>query len=463
MKITIKKLFQITMLLSFILLSSCERELYDDVIKSNQSNIQLTDVSLSNLNTNVSKKINQKISDLKNEGIKNEAAKFQYNSSLGIYIDTENGKLIQADGKSYYTFPMFRESEEKLENIIFIPKNDGDLDAYLAKYNIKPEEYASSINNENLSAAFEKFGAGPLCVDLVSTTVVYPYCEYTDGIHPHGERCLPQTIVDVITICSNDGAGGVDTGSMGGSNGTPGGNHQSGIGGGTNDLIITMPIGLTQDQIKTKDFILGLSPEQSDWYFAQQLQTTNSIIAYLIQNNFSSESVSFVHQMVDLCISNNSSFNFDNSVNASNAQVFNTITEFNNYINSNIVNQLSSDFSIINYTDIDKKTSYVTFRFPVFLDLIERFDQNRQSASQPWSITSNTFELSGVTLGSSWTQSPVDNPIIKIGDVATITFRGYLHLNAFIGGYGNFYTQEYKIKIKINMTTGVIFAAEAIK
>jgi hypothetical protein len=289
--------------------TSCEKDLYEDTIKNNSEKIKVTDVSVSNLNIETAKKINQKISSLKSEANKNGEGKFEYNSSLGFYIDTEDGKLIEKDGKLFYTFPMFRESEEKLENVVFTTKSNGDLEAYLVKYNLTPEQYLTSASNENITAQYAKFTGDQMCINFISETTIYPNCDQPNGLHSNGKRCEGQIIVTSIEFCTNTGGGGSDT-----AGGTTSGNSSSGngtigqngpLGGGSGggvptDIgeIITVTIPLSQQQINIRNFITSLNEEQSDWYFSQEPEVTTSIIAYLVQNNFSIESENIVKDFI---------------------------------------------------------------------------------------------------------------------------------------------------------------------
>ena len=108
---------------------------------------------------------------------------FHIMKALGFYIDLDNGKLIiDQDGNEYYTYPMYRESEEKLENIIFKLINQDEIKAYIAKYDVTPQEFdALSIEDKkNLEPIFQKaIEFGPyVCIDIMQTVVVGHDCPY---------------------------------------------------------------------------------------------------------------------------------------------------------------------------------------------------------------------------------------------------------------------------------------------
>ena len=119
MKNSLKKI-KILFLLLFAVFYSCEKDLYDEAFKKEDKNITVKHTSFKDLNSNVKSKISSKINEVKKiNKLNNSTGKFEYNAELDMYIDTDFGTLVNNDGKLYYTFPMYRESEENLENIIF--------------------------------------------------------------------------------------------------------------------------------------------------------------------------------------------------------------------------------------------------------------------------------------------------------------------------------------------------------
>ena len=114
------KKIKILFLLLFAVFYSCEKDLYDEAFKKEDKNITVKHISFKDLNSNVKSKISSKINEVKKiNKLNNSTGKFEYNAELDMYIDTDFGTLVNNDGKLYYTFPMYRESEENLENIIF--------------------------------------------------------------------------------------------------------------------------------------------------------------------------------------------------------------------------------------------------------------------------------------------------------------------------------------------------------
>lgn len=270
------KQFSFLIILSFSLgisLTSCEKDLYEDGIKNSSRNISVKDVSLSNLDKTTSSKINEKITAIKS--LKNETnnqSKFQYNDALGVFIDTENGKLVNNNGKLYYTFPMFRKGEEKLENVIFTPLASGEMETYFAKYNIKQEDFKNLTVSEisNLNPIFQKidYGLVEVCTELTLVITTYPNCPYPNGIHTDangnatGIHCDGETATFVFTFCNGGGGGGSDGSTGGGITGNnTGGTH---TGGANTGGIATTPVDFSPEDIEITEFIKQLSIEQNN-------------------------------------------------------------------------------------------------------------------------------------------------------------------------------------------------------
>lgn len=184
--------------------------------------------------------------------------------------------MIELDGKQFYTFPMFRESEDKLENILFAFLNNDKIDTYIVKYNVTPEDFKTLTNLqiENLTPEFQKinYGGGWVyqCVDSFQVITVYPKCTHPNGIHENGVHCDPVTEVFVTHTCQwiDGGAGGGggtgNTGTGGTTLGSDGnnGHNSSGI---NNGGIPTTPI-LSPEQLAIKDFQMQLSPSQHNCF-----------------------------------------------------------------------------------------------------------------------------------------------------------------------------------------------------
>lgn len=217
-------------------MSSCTKDLYEDPIVQTARNIKIENVSLSKLDRSIAKPIEDRISLIKSaKPVPIADGRFEYNATLAIWIDTENGKLVTQDGKLYYTFQMYRESEEKLENIVFQQLDNGEVVNYFIKYNITPEEYdiLSTEERENITATLQK----NLYIDMSADFQCFTWWETI-----YWDNCDPPKIKDMIPhlLCASGGGGGggptSPPGNPGGSN--PGTNPGGGGSG-------TEPIGTT--------------------------------------------------------------------------------------------------------------------------------------------------------------------------------------------------------------------------
>ena len=264
MKIKLNHIIRSFVFILFISLTSCEKELYEDSIQNSSRNLTVQHIKLNDIDKAISTKIENKISAIKKtkelkDNVDWVENRFEYNSTLDIYIDTENGKLVNDNGKVSYTFPMFRESEEKLENIIFSPLINGEIETFFVKYNVKLEDFKNLTSSEiqNLIPIFQKITVDSpeyVCIDFIETITLYGACNV---VHSNGQMCTGETSTFITSFCnwttSNGTGGGGDPisgtygnyGSGNQSSGGHGGVVNNGIGGfsGTNNTsVATVPL-----------------------------------------------------------------------------------------------------------------------------------------------------------------------------------------------------------------------------
>lgn len=218
----------------------------------------------------------------------NRAGKFAYNTALNLYIDYDNGKLIELYGKKYYTFPMFRRSEENLENILFIQNENGSVDLYFVKYDVKPEDLKDLTNDEknNISIQLHRQTGDLICFDIINRFLQYP--EGCTETHSNGYTCTPEVVTEITTFCDWVSAGGGVSSGSNSSGSTSGGGGGSNGSSATNETIppiITSIIGLTPTQINFKDFITGLGGEQLEWWENDDNQDIKEDIEHYIKVN----------------------------------------------------------------------------------------------------------------------------------------------------------------------------------
>lgn len=313
MKTKTKILVLLLVVITSLFYISCEKDLYDDAIKNNSRELKIKNVSLSEIDFNTSFKILEKVKRLKYKSKRNklnennQTNKFTYNAVFDLYIDYDNGKQIELDGSFYYTFPMFSKSEENLENIVFVPNENGQVDLYFVKYDVTPEDlkYLTDDEKNNLSIQVYRETGQLICFDVINRFLKYPEgCQET---HSNGYTCTPEVVTEITTFCDwvSAGPGGS---SSSGYNGSTSGGSGGGI-GSTNNVtippIITSIIGLTENQLNFKDFINNLSEEQEDWWDNEATDDDKQDIEnYLNQNVNNPSAFIFIQQVIDILIVN---------------------------------------------------------------------------------------------------------------------------------------------------------------
>lgn len=199
MKNTTKKLF---ILLSFVFLSSCERELYDDTIKNSQREIKSELVMgadaqniISKLETSLKRKYK----------IKNSGHNRISMASVGVIKYDEIVKLTDEEGKSTYTFKVdrFDSSITKFYNLMLQEKAEGNI-LKLLEYTMTPE-FAEQFK--------EKFNYKDFKGTLSSFTII------NETPCPDNDILL----VHIGQLIEGESTGGSAGGSSGSGNGTPSG------------------------------------------------------------------------------------------------------------------------------------------------------------------------------------------------------------------------------------------------
>ena len=239
-----------------------------------------------------------------------ENSKIIYDEKAGLYFDDEKGLYIEKDDKKSYTFPVIRFSvTEKVQNICFNKKENGDYDVYLVKYDYTIEE-AESFSDEELKTrgkelipliknGVELKFVRYVCVDaaLYVTEEIAAPIDHGDLTGNNGNNFSTQTtVISISTSCffaSIDGNGGIYHGAPGS---VPGGN----VGGSpdTDNQVMTGSIISDTEAPAAGDISLVLALR----YFEQGLEdfllpvyrAHPEFREYLITNNCDSASRQFV-------------------------------------------------------------------------------------------------------------------------------------------------------------------------
>jgi hypothetical protein len=341
---TILKVLAVCLLIG---LNSCTNDLYEDAIQP-KSELTIKKVSLRELSKTDNAKLFKTV-DLISLDNKKEHSKIVYDSKNKFYFDDANGKVIEsADGHKSFTFQIYtNDSLAKIENVLFTEKGNGEYDAYRVKYDFTEKELAT-LSKEQLSKQKVEYTyitsskpnktskASYNCLEI-SEWISYP--AYQGDLR--GEFRNDGEWVTIAVVCGKTNTEiqpGTDNSTS--NSGWSTGNFNSTSSGSTNGNttaggVYTSPVvspGLqfvNSLNFDTKDNILILSNEAQkivfdyltangfnetskakakyvldrfnfSWIGDQPAGTDVALFNYLSQNGFSSESGSFVNQMIEL-------------------------------------------------------------------------------------------------------------------------------------------------------------------
>lgn len=466
MKKSLNYLIKSMLLLVLIAFTGCEKDLYENSIQNSTREMHVREISLKDIEKRVSTRIKGEIKKVKNMKYETtgEGNRIEHNSELDIYIDTDNGNLVSVDGKDFYTFPMFKDDDDKIENVLFVDNGNGEMDTYLIKYNVKPEEFDNLTNEQiqDIDAEYQKIfwsGGEYVCFTWSSSTTVYPDCPYPNGTHSNGAQCDGEIQVSSATLCTwvedfgsgNDGqTGGGDVGGVGGD--TSGGGTSGGTSSGNT---IHTGIGTSPELIKLKEFIKSLTDDQEAWY-VENPNAHESIQEYVEENNYSAESEYFVTGMIETCIENGGTFVIDDSITEENSIDADNFDEFQSFLDSLPNEGIEEEYEI----DGNQKTASVKVWFALPMGGTKFFV--KQTTSPNYNIEDVTSNAFGVTLAFSWNQTTYDVSINETTNIATVNVFGVLNYNAYFEGLGTVYSSNKHVQIKLNTLTGNIISTTVI-
>jgi hypothetical protein len=373
MKKQLKKMLNVALLLSLIILSSCEKDLYDEAIVQDKKGISTKRISLKELDSKTNAELFKAASRVKNK-VENLAGRMVYDSIYDFYFDDEKGIYLNKDGKESYTFPIYRKnSDDKIENIIFNEKDNGEFDILLSKYDIKREDL-EGLTVEELNSTLIEYTAlfdgnrslAPqlVCVDTESYQLV---SDNAGGI-PTQQPLMHYEWVTTGSYCfwtggpGGGGGGGYEESTTNG--GVPGGQNNSSTGGsggmGVNtalnsgytlaqynfvnslstsnnvavqDNFVTIDSGAQNiilnyiEANKTNTALINtvqyfIRNTNLAWLGLQTPSVQTSIMNYVVHNNFSSTSRDFINQTISNMSVNNYTLlnlnNFDNNITTTN-------------------------------------------------------------------------------------------------------------------------------------------------
>lgn len=445
-----QKLKNILLLLSVFFTFSCSKDAYEESSYEASKKYKVKSLQRSEI-----KNLEKKLKNFK------AFTKFQYENNRteisSIYdfsIETNDVKFIEAGNIKSYTFKVNRTVDNGLfENLQIIKKADGNYVAKLLQYNLTNEEQVlflssgyldvngklttiniddpSFINNINAKLRGD-------CYDMIITSQENPCAS---GEHSYGQiGCImPPSLQakpdsNVYTIVSVN----CDTGS--------GGDLENGVtttpvsGGGGGSL-------WNQDS-----FYNNITLEQQTWLDNQTSIVNESILNYLITNNFNTASKNKIYQLIDVAIATGTTFTIDPTVNATNGQVFNNANDLEDYLNTGNSSNCTTQVNNIN---LGERISKAVFDLGIFINLELSVKQN----TNPFSVTAVTSEITGMTLGKEWHQTnSTTNNTAGFPNSAEVDVYGNMVHFIFLEGIGTVFTASEHFQIKFLKNNGSIYA-----
>lgn len=334
-----KSIIKMFMVLAITLLFSCEN---DDLSQKEPSTQNQPEFVVKKINFKELKNNSKAFEKLQEAEAKSTShlGRGLFDENFGVFVDTTNIVMIQEGNNHSYTFRVIGDNiENEIKNLVLSSSTDLTYRAYIATYASTAEEVNSILTNEmlteivptsivevGLSSRDGISGDGADCIDFI--TVTQSFCRNAAGnIITNGgflgDECDGMSWTEEFVILRLDH----DCMSSGGDFGTnnPGGQYGSPLnpgntgGGGLNpissDPLLTTPLlpFAIKDFVKTlsepKKLAYGSLSIETKQYFLNFFQLNRSyeafeyaesLLDYLIQNNYSPEAVEEICDILDL-------------------------------------------------------------------------------------------------------------------------------------------------------------------
>jgi hypothetical protein len=325
----LKSILRVIALCLILLLSSCEKDLYENAISENHQ-IILKKISLRDSYLKSNLELFKCVDKLQNKKIDSQAKLISDNEN-GFYFDDQNGIYIENGKTKSYTFPIYRaNSDDKIENLVFSLNKSGNYDAYTVKYDFSEEEFRY-LTKQELKQKQVKYTPisytptsttgriGVMCTENWTgvTTSLYGNCTQT---HSNNETCTPMTTTTwVLTSTDCYSTDGGDPGDLNNISTTPVINNA--------DTSLEV-LGITREQynwltkqnpsLKSCVYAFAAEPEEgiyrydAVYFLMTNLQLTNSLTNFLVLNN-NVDGQAFAVEMITSMI-NNDGYSGDSSM-----------------------------------------------------------------------------------------------------------------------------------------------------
>ncbi|MEM0542993.1 AHH domain-containing protein [Flavobacterium sp. j3] len=323
MKNLFKKSPVFLILLLAMLFSSCEKDLYEEQIRSSQK-FKIKEVKFDDLFKD--EKFNSLMRSMNNNNITSRSA---FEDQFGFTIYNDKVRIIENDTITSYTMLILRDGvtdKSYFENLVIQKDIYNNKKGAIYKYipsKILPTGHNSFKFEGDILKTKINAGGTTEVQSLVSCIITITVCcEHPEGntvgpLHIATGNCNNSNFMydlSIVGLCSEGGTGGptapIDFDPGFTNNPTPGGG-----GGGPSDPItpaapqdyqvpeiITSPVLNPEnvDEIRNINlFYQSLTPQQLEWV-TNNRQHQNTLIQYRGQNNWSDESKLFASSLIDL-------------------------------------------------------------------------------------------------------------------------------------------------------------------
>jgi len=166
----------------------------------------------------------------------------------------------------------------------------------------------------------------------------------------------------------------------------------------------------------------------------------------VIDNNFSLQNY---NALTDL-LGTNDSLVYSTTVNHSNATLYSSVSDFEDFLNSE---SLEMDLENINdQNNIEYNTKFRVRFGLTSLNINIKQKLKIPAINQEYEVIDVSTIYSGFTIGSSWEQTSFN--VSVAGDIAIINLFGEINYNLFIEGVGTVFTDVKHYQMIVNIYTG---------
>lgn len=181
----------------------------------------------------------------------------------------------------------------------------------------------------------------------------------------------------------------------------------------------------------------------------EKLQFYNDVFNLILKN---SENLDRIIQMSNYANLNNLKFTFKNDLDNQNANIFSSINDLKDYLNS-LNSNLDTETTLV-----DDQGNTKTAKVKRNIGLFTYLNVNVNQTLNPYNVNGVYSSISGNTLCLSYNQITPSDLVqtTTVGNITTLVFSSTLNVNALNDNIGTVWTFDLTIKIKINKLTGAI-------